>query len=59
MSARIGPGDEDAAQSVECPRPGTAGTAQEVAAAVRFLCSEEASYITGNVIDVNGGMYMR
>ncbi len=35
------------------------GRAEEVACAVRFLCSEEAGYITGNVIDVNGGMYMR
>lgn len=35
------------------------GQAQDVAAAVRFLCSEEAGYITGNVLDVNGGMYMR
>ncbi len=38
---------------------GRIGNPGEVAAAVRFLCSEEASYITGNVIDVNGGMYMR
>jgi 3-oxoacyl-[acyl-carrier protein] reductase len=35
------------------------GTPQDVAAAVRFLCSEEAGYITGHVLDVNGGMYMR
>ena len=35
------------------------GQAYEVAAAVRFLAGEDASYITGNVIDVNGGMYMR
>jgi len=35
------------------------GRPEEVAAAVRFLCGEEAGYITGNVIDVNGGMYMR
>jgi 3-oxoacyl-[acyl-carrier protein] reductase len=34
------------------------GAPEDVAAAVRFLCSEEAGYITGHVIDVNGGMYM-
>ena len=34
------------------------GTAEEVASAVRFLASEEAGYITGHVLDVNGGMYM-
>jgi len=34
------------------------GTADEVAAAVEFLCSDKASYITGHVLDVNGGMYM-
>ena len=38
---------------------GRIGRVEEVACAVRFLCSEEAGYITGNVIDVNGGMYMR
>jgi 3-oxoacyl-[acyl-carrier protein] reductase len=34
------------------------GQAQDVAAAVRFLASEEAGYITGHVLDVNGGIYM-
>ncbi|MBM3294128.1 MAG: 3-oxoacyl-[acyl-carrier-protein] reductase [Candidatus Aminicenantes bacterium] len=34
------------------------GEAVEVARAVRFLCSEEAAYITGQVLHVNGGMYM-
>lgn len=34
------------------------GLPEDVAAAVRFLVSDEASYITGQVIHVNGGMYM-
>ena len=34
------------------------GSAAEVAAAVKFLCSEEAGYITGQILSVNGGMYM-
>jgi len=34
------------------------GCAQDVAAAVRFLASEEAGFITGHVLAVNGGMYM-
>ncbi len=35
-----------------------AGTEADVAHAVRFLASEEAGYITGHTLDVNGGMYM-
>ena len=34
------------------------GTADEVAAAVAFLASDEAAYITGQVLAVNGGMYL-
>jgi 3-oxoacyl-[acyl-carrier protein] reductase len=34
------------------------GTGREVAYAVRFLASDEAAYITGHCINVNGGMYM-
>lgn len=35
---------------------GRIGRPEEVAKVVRFLCSEDASYITGQVIGVNGGM---
>ena len=34
------------------------GQPEDVAAAVRFLASEEARYITGHVLNVNGGLYM-
>ena len=37
---------------------GRVGTADDVAGAVRFLASDEASYITGHVLKVNGGMLM-
>jgi 3-oxoacyl-[acyl-carrier protein] reductase len=37
---------------------GRPGSPVDVAAAVCFLASDEASYITGQVLHVNGGMYM-
>lgn len=37
---------------------GRAGTDQDIANAVCFLASDDAAYVTGHVLDVNGGMYM-
>jgi 2-hydroxycyclohexanecarboxyl-CoA dehydrogenase len=37
---------------------GRAGTSEDIAAACSFLCSEHAGYITGQLIGVNGGMYL-
>jgi 3-oxoacyl-[acyl-carrier protein] reductase len=33
------------------------GTVEEVARLVRFLCSDDAAYITGQVIAINGGIF--
>jgi 3-oxoacyl-[acyl-carrier protein] reductase len=37
---------------------GTLGTPEDVAAAVAYLVSEDSSYVTGQTLHVNGGMYM-
>jgi 3-oxoacyl-[acyl-carrier protein] reductase len=37
---------------------GRMGRPEDIAAAVKFLASEDAAYITGHVLAVNGGMYM-
>ena len=34
------------------------GTPEEIACAVKFLVSDDAAFITGHVLDVNGGIYM-
>ncbi len=46
---------EEALKMIPLGRP---GTDMDVAHVVRFLASEDAGYITGQVIGVNGGMYM-
>lgn len=48
---------QNAAMMTQIPL-GRRGTAQDVANAVKFLASDAASYITGHVLDVNGGMFM-
>jgi 3-oxoacyl-[acyl-carrier protein] reductase len=50
--------DEQRAAMVAQVPLGRPGTDAEIAAAVRFLASDDAAYITGHVLDVNGGMYM-
>jgi 3-oxoacyl-[acyl-carrier protein] reductase len=37
---------------------GRTGTAREIAAAITYLVSDEAGYVTGHALRVNGGMYM-
>ncbi len=49
--------EQKTAMSAQIPL-GRAGTDAEIAAAVAFLASEDAAYITGHTLDVNGGMLM-
>ena len=37
---------------------GRTATAREIAAAIAYLASDEAAYVTGQALRVNGGMYM-
>src|SRR3569833_4456528 len=46
------------AKMVEQIPVGRAGTDTEIAHSVAFLASEKAAYISGHVLDVNGGMFM-
>jgi 3-oxoacyl-[acyl-carrier protein] reductase len=50
---------EDVKQKILASVPlGRMGKPDDIANAVKFLASEDASYITGHVLAVNGGMYM-
>jgi 3-oxoacyl-[acyl-carrier protein] reductase len=51
-------GDDFKEMAVKNIPLGRVGTPEDVASAVAFLASEEASYITGHVLSVNGGMLM-
>jgi NAD(P)-dependent dehydrogenase (short-subunit alcohol dehydrogenase family) len=52
-----GSANRDAADAASVPL-GRLGTIEEVAATCAFLCSEEAAYINGHVVNVNGGSYV-
>ncbi len=50
---------DDAKKTIQSEIPlGTLGTVEDIASAVAFLVSDDARYITGQTIHVNGGMYM-
>lgn len=60
---QLGLGDEEVArehyrkEALQIP-VGRMGTKEEVASACSYLCSEQAGFITGQVIGVNGGLYL-
>jgi 3-oxoacyl-[acyl-carrier protein] reductase len=56
MTAALG--EEMRAELLRAIPLGRIGAAQDVAAGVVFLCSDEAGYITGQTLRINGGMYM-
>jgi 3-oxoacyl-[acyl-carrier protein] reductase len=50
----------DAFQAIEKTIPiGRAGTADEVARVIAFLCGPDSTYLAGETIEINGGMLMR
>ena len=50
---------EDIQEMIKAQIPlATLGTPEDVASAVGYLAAEESSYVTGQTLHVNGGMYM-
>jgi 3-oxoacyl-[acyl-carrier protein] reductase len=56
--ARFTPPDAFAAIEKSIPL-GRAGTPEEVARVIVFLAGDDAAYLTGETIDINGGLLMR
>ncbi len=50
--------DEENENFIRSTPLGRLGTPEDVASAVVFLVSDEARFITGEILDVNGGMLM-
>ena len=55
LKGELKPSNEQIAANIPV---GHLGTPQDIAAAVGFLCSEEAGFITGQTLGVNGGSVM-
>ncbi len=57
-SIRVGSTDEQEAKLASDIPIGRVATTDEVAAVITFLSSDDASYLTGTTIDINGGSHI-
>ena len=58
IDTRRASGKEPAHHGAHAPLVGRRGKPEEIASLVRFLCGSDARYITGQTIQVNGGLYL-